>query len=393
MVGGADYARSTFNRATRSKRQPGSAFKPFVYAAALSHGYSPVSVLSGLTRVSAPGDPEWMPEERQPRRRGRADAAGGAPRVEQRRRGRSAAAGRLRRGAPRSRRTRASQDLPDVPSLALGSGRSDAARADRGLRRVSGGGPVVAAARAAVGRRCGRHRGVRAADRRQTRVDVGGGGVSDGQHAARRHRSRHRQRRRGRWACTGPVGGKTGTTDDYRDAWFVGFSSSVVAGVWVGFDQPAPIGRDAYAARIALPIWADFMKRQCAGACRPRSSPCPAGDRRRVELCSVSLPACRWTAVRPTIEYFKRGRRACRPRAARMHRDRWSQRRSGPSADSSRSHSAAELGHLRPPEVGRLAAVAASSCHSRPFASFLFIRLPSSSAARGARVCPALAAG
>ena len=45
----------------------------------------------------------------------------------------------------------------------------------------------------------------------------------------------------------GPVGGKTGTTDDYHDAWFVGFSSAVVAGVWVGFDQPAPIGRDAYA--------------------------------------------------------------------------------------------------------------------------------------------------
>ena len=59
----------------------------------------------------------------------------------------------------------------------------------------------------------------------------------------------------------GPVGGKTGTTDDYHDAWFVGFSSSVVAGVWVGFDQPAPIGRDAYGARVALPIWADFMKR------------------------------------------------------------------------------------------------------------------------------------
>src|SRR4029077_21105367 len=54
----------------------------------------------------------------------------------------------------------------------------------------------------------------------------------------------------------GPIAGKTGTTDQYHDAWFVGFSSAVVVGVWVGFDQPAPIGADAYGARVALPIWA-----------------------------------------------------------------------------------------------------------------------------------------
>ena len=59
----------------------------------------------------------------------------------------------------------------------------------------------------------------------------------------------------------GPVGGKTGTTDEYHDAWFVGFSNSIVASVWVGFDTPASIGREAYAARVAVPTWADFMKR------------------------------------------------------------------------------------------------------------------------------------
>ena len=58
-----------------------------------------------------------------------------------------------------------------------------------------------------------------------------------------------------------PVGGKTGTTNEFKDAWFVGFSSSVVAGVWVGFDQPQTIGAEAYGSRFALPIWADFMQR------------------------------------------------------------------------------------------------------------------------------------
>ena len=68
MVGGANYALSTFNRATRSCRQPGSAFKPRVYAAALEHGYSPVTVPSNLRSASAPGDPEWNPGTRRSNR-------------------------------------------------------------------------------------------------------------------------------------------------------------------------------------------------------------------------------------------------------------------------------------------------------------------------------------
>jgi membrane carboxypeptidase/penicillin-binding protein len=102
----------------------------------------------------------------------------------------------------------------------------------------------------------------------------------------------------------GPVGGKTGTTDDYRDAWFVGFSSKVVAAVWVGFDQPAPIGRDAYGARVALPIWAEFMKRT-ARVLPPDEFLVPNGMHGE-ELCSVSY-------LRPVqgcpvyTEYFKEG--------------------------------------------------------------------------------------
>jgi membrane carboxypeptidase/penicillin-binding protein len=87
----------------------------------------------------------------------------------------------------------------------------------------------------------------------------------------------------------GPIAGKTGTTDDYHDAWFVGYSTAVVVGVWVGFDQPAPIGRDAYGARVALPVWADFMKRT-ARLLPPHDFVVPPGIHGE-ELCSVSYLA------------------------------------------------------------------------------------------------------
>ena len=76
-----------------------------------------------------------------------------------------------------------------------------------------------------------------------------------------------------RMGVQGPVGGKTGSTNDYRDAWFVGFSSSVVVGVWVGFDQPQTIREGGSGARMALPIWAGFMRRAPSAGVRPRATP------------------------------------------------------------------------------------------------------------------------
>jgi penicillin-binding protein 1A len=88
------------------------------------------------------------------------------------------------------------------------------------------------------------------------------------------------------WGIRFPAGGKTGTTNEFKDAWFVGFSSSVVAGVWVGFDQPRTIGRDAYGSRYALPIWADFMRR-VARRRPPQAFEEPSGLN-EVQLCNVS---------------------------------------------------------------------------------------------------------
>jgi penicillin-binding protein 1A len=285
MVGGANYARSTYNRAVRSRRQPGSAFKPLVYAAALANGYSPVSVLTNLRHVSAPGDPEWSPrsEGEQPD-----ELTLRAALVES---NNPAAADLLQlvgsRKVLRLAGDAGLNDLPDVPSLALGTGVVSPLDLTAAYTMFPGDGQAA------------RPRGMISV------FDSGGRQVFD--QPVERHQlispavafqmtSMLRdviERGTGAPAralgVRGPVAGKTGTTDDYRDAWFVGYSTSVVVGVWVGFDQPAPIGRDAYGARVALPIWADFMKR--TGRELPASDFAVPPGIHSEELCSVSYLA------------------------------------------------------------------------------------------------------
>ena len=301
MVGGADYAKSTYNRATRSRRQPGSAFKPLVYAAALSGGYSPVSELSGLARVAAPGDPEWIPQNANHELEDRLTLR--AALLESN----NAAAAELQQEISSKAVLRLAadsglRDLPDVPSLALGTGlvspldltaafavfpSGGAFSAPRGLLSVNDAdGGEVFSQRAETTAVVSPPVAFQMVSMLRDVVDRGTG---NGARAL---------------GVRGAVGGKTGTTDSYRDAWFVGFSSSIVAGVWVGFDQPATIGRDAYAARVALPIWADFMKR-VATTLPPQDFSVPEGLETR-ELCSVSYK--RPVAGCPTYtEYFKTG--------------------------------------------------------------------------------------
>jgi membrane carboxypeptidase/penicillin-binding protein len=104
------------------------------------------------------------------------------------------------------------------------------------------------------------------------------------------------------WGVRFPVAGKTGTTNDFKDAWFVGYSTSMVVGVWVGMDQPERIREGGTGSRLALPIWAEFMRR-ASRIERPGAFTPPEGMR-AVELCHVSY-------LRPVdgcplyTEYFK----------------------------------------------------------------------------------------
>jgi len=301
LVGGANYRRSTFNRATRSKRQPGSAFKPFVFAAALEHGYSPVSVLTNLRSVTAPDNPEWNPTT----------AHGEQPDSMTLRaallESNNAAAADLQQevgsGAVlKLASTAGLSNLPDVPSLSLGTGVVSPLDLAAAYAIFPGGGEGV------------KPRGIVSV------YDANGSEVSS--HPVERSpvlpatvafqmtTMLRDVVERGTGASAralgvrGAVGGKTGTTDDYHDAWFVGFSTKVVVAVWVGFDQPAPIGRDAYGARVALPIWAEFMKRTARAL--PAAEFAEPSGLREAQLCSESY-------LRPVdgcpvyTEYFKEG--------------------------------------------------------------------------------------
>lgn len=302
MVGGRDFATTTFNRAVRGHRQPGSAFKPFVYAAALERGLSPVSTLTGLQEVAiqAPSG-VWIPRDE--RLDGRDEITLRAGLLESS----NAAAVLLQQQVGSEPVLRLARDLgvreqPDVPSLALGSGlvtpleltAAYAVFPTLGYRVQPRG---IVSVRNAAGDAVHRVHVEReqiltpqvAFQMTSMLQDV----IDRGTGAAAR-----------RLGVRGLVGGKTGSTNDYRDAWFVGFSSSVVVGVWVGFDQPARIRNGGSGARVALPIWADFMRRSARQL--PATAIAPPSDLHAEELCLISyhrpVEGC------PTYrEYFKPG--------------------------------------------------------------------------------------
>ena len=301
LVGGRDFRQSQFNRATRSRRQPGSAFKPFLYAAALENGYSPVSLLEGLATIAPQGPEEWAPR----------NASGETPDVLTIRaallesNNRAATALQQRLGSRPVLRLASNvglHDLPDVPSLSLGTGLVTPLELTAAFAAFPNGGFAVRP-RAIV---------------RVTDED-GGSVVQNDVHTERviseesafqmvsmlsdvMDRGTGSSARQ--WGIRAPIGGKTGTTDDFKDAWFVGFTSSLVVGVWVGFDQPKTIGPEAYGSRYALPIWSDFVRQ----ALRYHTA---AGF--SVPPTLHDEPLCRVSYLRPVDgcptydEYFKEG--------------------------------------------------------------------------------------
>jgi penicillin-binding protein 1A len=256
LVGGRDFNQSSFNRATQARRQPGSAFKPFVYATAIEQGYSPGSLLTNLNDPVLTSDGAWVPEDEH------SDSDSMTMRAALRTSSNRAAVRMIEEvGIPQAvqyAKRLGVGSVPNVPSLALGSGEvtllsmtaAYGAFANDGLlpvpvliRRVeSADGKVLYEATPKAERAISESTAFLMTTMLADVVDSGTAWTA---------------RREG---FTLPAAGKTGTTNDYHDAWFVGYTPKLVAGVWVGFDQPKTIISGGYAAELAVPIWGRFMK-------------------------------------------------------------------------------------------------------------------------------------
>lgn len=299
LVGGRDFATSEFDRATRSRRQPGSAFKPFVYTAALERGFSPVSLLTQPANIPIAGTGDWRP-----RNTGSTSLAPLTLREAMIESNNRAAVGVQQKIGSRPvlniSRELGVEDLPDVPSLALGTGLvTPIALTGAYAAFPNGGYAVEPHAMVSVTDANGLRAwdGVDAPARvisEETAfqmVSLLGDVIDRGTGASARARG-----------VLFPAGGKTGTTNDYNDAWFVGFTSGLVVGVWVGLDEPASMGPNASGARYALPIWSDFMVRAVRVLpAKPFVSPATLHEH---TLCSISYQ--RATNHCPAYpEYFK----------------------------------------------------------------------------------------
>ena len=279
MVGGFSFDQSQFNRATQALRQPGSSFKPFVYAAALDNGYTPSTVVldAPVEIDQGPGAGAWRPENYEGKFYGPSTLRFGLEHS------RNVMTVRLAQDigmpliAEYAKRFGVYDDLPPYLSFALGAGETTLLRMttayamfDNGGRRVKP--TLVDRIQDRYGHTVYKHDERECAgcagkkwenqpepslvDRRQQILDpmtayqitsMMEGVVQRGTATVVREVGK-------------PVAGKTGTTNDEKDAWFIGYTPDVVVGVYLGYDKPRHLGRGATGGHLAAPIVKEFLK-------------------------------------------------------------------------------------------------------------------------------------
>jgi penicillin-binding protein 1A len=260
MVGGRDFDDSKFNRAVQARRQAGSTFKPFVYSAALRAGVplSHILVDEPVSIEAVPGEPPWEPKNY--------DLTFEGPMSVRKALYRSQNIPAIKLGMEIGEQAVITEAIrygltatriPPVPSIHIGA--VDVSPLE-----------MIAAYTAFA------TNGVRAVPTAVTRVEDRTGRilwepqarsemVMDPDQAwlirdVLRDVVRRGTATRAVAGLAVPAGGKTGTTNDYKDVWFIGFTPDLVAGVWAGFDQPQRIMNNAQGGRLAAPAWSRLMK-------------------------------------------------------------------------------------------------------------------------------------
>ncbi|MEO8580860.1 MAG: PBP1A family penicillin-binding protein [Gemmatimonadales bacterium] len=306
LSGGRQYERGTFNRAFLAHRQPGSAFKPFVYAAAMAAGYTPSSEVDDDPIDVIQGRDVWSPQNYNDEYSGRITFRRALIKSA------NAATVRVSQavGIPRiidvARKNGITSQLPNVPSMALGSLEVTPVELVTAYAPFANGGfrvkpilvksistsddiPIWTSEETPPGKR------ERAMDPRdayqvtsmlQSVVDYGTG------KAVRTY------------GVKGLVAGKTGTTNSGTDVWFVGYTPTIVAAFWFGFDTPAPISSDASGGRLAAPAWVDFYQNGWRETSSPTDWNPPPGMVERMIDPTTGYLATEWCPVSRN-EYYK----------------------------------------------------------------------------------------
>ena len=262
MVGGRNYQKSQFNRVFQAKRQPGSIFKPFVYLAALMYGgqsgvrYTPDTVINDSQFTWSYDGKEWQPNNYNNEyfgavtfRRALESSLNSAT-------GRVAQDVGIRRVREIAHRLGIQSALPAVPSLALGSAEVTPLEVAVAFSTIANGGVRTRplAVKLVMDQKS------QPLEKRDVRVEQ----VINPQLAHTMNYLLKGVLDRGtattarRLGFTRPAAGKTGTTNDYKDAWFVGYTPDLLAVVWVGFDGQSKLNLSG--SEAALPIWTEFMK-------------------------------------------------------------------------------------------------------------------------------------
>ncbi len=304
LVGGYDYKRSEFNRATQARRQPGSAFKPVVYSAAMDNGFTPSSIIidSPIIYDDPAEELKWKPANYEEKFYGPTTLRTGITKSRNVVTIKLVQKLGLQTVIQYAKRFGFERDLPEDLSLSLGS---------LGVTPVE----LTSAYSvfANLGLRATPWAVKKIQDRKGEVLEQGGPelvrSLSEDTAYIMQNLLRGVVKFGTGWrakALGRPSGGKTGTTNDMIDAWYMGFTPQIVTGVWVGFDEEASLGVNETGSRAAAPIWLEYMKKALDGKpALPFPPPPPGVEMVKVEPKSglLSVPG----SSRFIYETFKIG--------------------------------------------------------------------------------------